>query len=182
LAIAAGLGFQGKNNLLIAAARGGSGKPKFSSAVVLGLLVCPEEIDFEPESAQECDSPFPGCGLCERCIAACPSGALASSGSGFSRERCIQHWTSRDETPPGDIVKARGARLYGCDICLEACPYFLTDAKAKPEPGRLGPSLPVAYFLASEPEKIQSDLKKTALGPKWISKPSLKRFAQGLGR
>ena len=181
LAIAAGLGFQGKNNLLIAAAKNGSAKPGFSSAVVLGLLVCPEEIELEPETAQECNPNFPGCGTCGRCISACPTGALSPLGNKFLRERCIQHWTSQDESPPGDIGKARESRLYGCDICLEACPYFFTDALAQAKPGRLGQRLPAAYFRASEPDRIQADLKKTALGPRWISKKSLKRFAEGLG-
>ncbi|MEW6550267.1 MAG: 4Fe-4S double cluster binding domain-containing protein [Spirochaetota bacterium] len=179
LALAAGLGFLGRNSILIARRRIGEG-PSYSSAVVLGFLLCPEGLDFEAPEKAGAGAPEvqPGCGSCSRCIAACPTGALGEGG-GFIREKCIQHWTSRDESPPGEVADARGLRLYGCDSCLEACPYFLTDPGAQAGSGRLGPGIPVPYFLASTPEKIQADLKGSALGPRWISKKSFKRFAEG---
>ncbi|HWR10419.1 MAG TPA: 4Fe-4S double cluster binding domain-containing protein [Rectinemataceae bacterium] len=185
LAVKAGLGWMGKNTILIAR-RGAEGKlsshPEYSSAVALGLLLCP--VDLEPAV------PVPLgnlCGECGRCVDACPTGALGE-GRGideeegrafrYDRKRCIQHWTTLDEAPPPDIKAAWNGRLYGCDSCLEACPHFRTDPLADCGIGRLGPSLPARYFTEHDDGVIRRDLEGSALGMAWMSIEAFRRSAR----
>lgn len=216
LAARAGLGRIGKNGILIAAAREGAiaasaanrpaNVPAYSSAVVLGLLLCP--VDLSPPEPR----PVPDlCGECRRCVSACPTGALSppesaapksaapdNSGSGpgrrpergrnaqacgetgfrYDRLRCIQHWTAIDKEVPADIAPALRGRLYGCDDCLAACPHFYPDAGAACGFGRLGSRLPAAYFLENDDTTIHRDLKYSALGQGWISIEALRRNAR----
>ncbi|HWP68985.1 MAG TPA: 4Fe-4S double cluster binding domain-containing protein, partial [Rectinemataceae bacterium] len=162
LAARAGLGWIGKNGILIADSRHKAGEmdhdEMLSSALVLGLILCPIDIGGEAgEPMRE------GCGDCCRCIKACPTGALGKSPSGYERSLCIQHWTALDGLPPDEVRTAWGDRLYGCDTCLEACPYFKTDPSATTDIGLIGPELPAKYFLSTEEATIRRDLSGTAL-------------------
>jgi len=197
LAVKAGLGWAGKNTILIAK-RGREEKlatdPEYSSAVVLGLLLCP--VDLEPALPVSLGNL---CGNCGRCVDACPTGALGAPGaldamsagrgsdeddmsdgkaSRYDRKRCIQHWTALDEDRPSDIAAAWNGRLYGCDTCLEACPYFRTDPIAHSDIGRLGPSLPARYFTENDDGVIRRDLEGSALGMAWMSIEAFRRSAR----
>ena len=62
-----------------------------------------------------------GCGTCERCIPACPTGAIVAPGTVDAR-RCLS-WSLQVEGPfPMDQRVALGDRIYGCDDCQEVCP------------------------------------------------------------
>lgn len=171
----AGLGWIGRNGILIAASsRNGTEKPRlYSSAVVLGLLLCPIDLDA-PEARQ----PHGSCGTCHRCVAACPSGALGGLDAPYKRERCIQHWTALDGPIPPDIAAIWEGRLYGCDSCLEACPYFLRDTSALCGKGHLGPALPAEYFIENDNAAVRRDLSGSALGLRWMSIEAFRRNAR----
>jgi epoxyqueuosine reductase len=80
----AGVGFYGKNTLLITR--------RFGSWVVLGTLVT--DVEVEPTSPLDA-----GCGSCRLCIDACPTGALDEPGT-LDATRCLSYWTqSPDEIP-----------------------------------------------------------------------------------
>jgi len=109
----AGLGFRGKNTLLIS--------KELGSYFFLGGLALSCEIP--PEEFGETGPAAPGCGSCEKCLAACPTGALREPGV-LDAERCISYWTTQSKTAaPEDIIKRSGGYIYGCDICQEVCPY-----------------------------------------------------------
>jgi epoxyqueuosine reductase len=102
-----GVGFYGKNTLLITRRHG--------SWVVLGTLVTAAEL--APTEALP-----PGCGSCTRCIDACPTHALDEPGV-LDATRCLSYWTQVPEPIPVEHREALGAQVYGCDICQDVCPW-----------------------------------------------------------
>jgi epoxyqueuosine reductase len=102
-----GVGFYGKNTMLITARHG--------SWVVLGTLVTAAQLEPTPPMS-------PGCGSCTRCIEACPTGALDEPGI-LDATRCLSYWTQVPESIPEPYRGALGLQVYGCDICQDVCPW-----------------------------------------------------------
>ena len=105
---AAGIGFTGRNTLLIAP---GAGSFFLLAEIVTTAAIPP-------------DSPVPGtCGTCTRCIDACPTGAVTSPFVVDSR-RCISYLTIEKRSPlaPEEEAMLHGW-AFGCDICQDVCPY-----------------------------------------------------------
>ncbi|MBU0546241.1 tRNA epoxyqueuosine(34) reductase QueG [Patescibacteria group bacterium] len=109
-AVAAGLGFIGKNTTLIT--------PGFGSYVLLGEIITDVELAY--------DAPVSGtCGNCTRCLEACPTKAFIGPKKMDAR-RCISYLTIEHKGPiADDLKKGMGKRIFGCDICQEVCPYNL---------------------------------------------------------
>ena len=170
LALEAGLGRLGRHGLVML--------PGHGSAAVLGVLVLPPDAATaaEPVAAGDARRLSPSCGQCAKCVAACPTGALAPDG-GFARELCLQHWSSIPGALPAPVEAAWGDRLYGCDACQEACPLFSPDAAASTLRGRLGPGLPAAWLVSAPESEIRSTLRGTVLGMRWIAIDALRRNA-----
>ena len=102
-----GVGFYGKNTLLITRRHG--------SWVVLGTLIT--TVDVEPTSPLELD-----CGSCTLCIDACPTGALDEPGV-LDSTKCLSYWTQAADPIPEPYREELGAQVYGCDICQDVCPW-----------------------------------------------------------
>ena len=102
-----GVGFYGKNTLLITRRHG--------SWVVLGTLVTTAEI--EATSPLDAD-----CGTCTLCIDACPTDALDEPGV-LDSTKCLSYWTQSATAIPDDYRPPLGAQVYGCDICQDVCPW-----------------------------------------------------------
>ncbi len=102
-----GVGFYGKNTLLITRRHG--------SWVVLGTLVT----DVEIESTEPLDT---DCGECRLCIDACPTNALDEPGT-LDATRCLSYWTQAPAAIPESYRKELGSLVYGCDICQDVCPW-----------------------------------------------------------
>jgi epoxyqueuosine reductase len=102
-----GVGFYGKNTLLITRRHG--------SWVVLGTLVTTVELEATPPLDLDC-------GSCRLCIDACPTGALDEPGV-VDANRCLSYWTQSKHSLPEDYRTELGDRVYGCDICQDVCPW-----------------------------------------------------------
>ena len=104
----AGIGWHGKSTMLIDERLG----TWFFLAEVLTTLELPA------------DEPVPDrCGTCERCIKACPTGAIIDPHR-LDARRCISYLTIELKgSIPMDLRPLIGDRIFGCDDCLEACPW-----------------------------------------------------------
>jgi epoxyqueuosine reductase len=122
-AVRSGVGFYGKNTMLITRRHG--------SWVVLGTLVT--DVEIEPTPRLELD-----CGSCTLCIDACPTGALDEPGT-LDATKCLSYWTQAGEPIPEEYRSELGDQVYGCDICQDVCPW-----NRGVERRRAGTSLPDA--------------------------------------
>ncbi|MFP3948309.1 MAG: tRNA epoxyqueuosine(34) reductase QueG [Longimicrobiales bacterium] len=138
LAQRAGIGWFGKNTMLL--------NPRKGSYFFLGILLL--TLDLEPTGPFTEDR----CGTCSRCIDACPTDALLGRDDGgapvMNARRCISYLTIEHRGPiPRELRPLMGNRVYGCDICQEACPFNQrfaeeTDEEAyAPKPELDGPTL-----------------------------------------
>jgi epoxyqueuosine reductase len=102
-----GVGFYGKNTLLITRRHG--------SWVVLGTVVTDVELEATPALGLDC-------GDCRLCIDACPTGALDEPGT-LDATRCLSYWTQAPAAVPEPYREHLDAQVYGCDICQDVCPW-----------------------------------------------------------
>lgn len=103
----AGIGFVGKNGLLVT--------KEFGSYVYLGELIT--NIEFPVDSPVDY-----GCGDCTRCVDFCPTNALLGNGK-MNAQRCLSYQTQTKGFMPKEYRKKIGHVIYGCDICQQVCPY-----------------------------------------------------------
>jgi epoxyqueuosine reductase len=111
-----GLGFVGKNGLLIV--------PGTGSLVLLGEVVT--TLALEPS-----DPLPPGCGACTRCLEACPTNAFDAPFV-LDPRRCIAYLTieHRGAAPP-ELRPSIGEHLFGCDDCQTVCPFNASRGRAR---------------------------------------------------
>jgi epoxyqueuosine reductase len=125
LARRAGLGWFGRNTMLI--------DPRRGSYFFLGALLVELEL--------ACDEPFDAdhCGRCNACVEACPTGALLGRDERgapvIDATRCISYLTIEQRGPiPRELRPLIGNRVFGCDICQECCPYTRKFSRPSSEP------------------------------------------------
>lgn len=107
----AGLGWFGKNTMLIDSKRG--------SLFVLGFLLTDQEL--EPDQPSQ-----GGCGTCRACIDACPTDAIVQEDGRWQVDarHCISYWTIEHKGPiPEELASQFQGWTFGCDICQEVCPF-----------------------------------------------------------
>jgi epoxyqueuosine reductase len=107
-AVKAGLGWTGRHHQLII--------PHAGSTFFLGELFTDMELEY--------DTPMPSrCGDCHRCIEACPTQALQAD-RGLDSRRCLSYLTIENRGDiPSQFHHQMGNCIYGCDRCLQACPW-----------------------------------------------------------
>lgn len=154
LAARAGLGWQGKHTGLISLSLG--------NWFFLGALLT--TLDLAP------DEPVEGhCGTCTRCLAACPTGALVAPLT-LDARRCISYLTIELKgSIPEELRPLMGARIFGCDDCLAACPW--NDGARKGQEMRLAardadaahPDLHALLELLGSEEAFKARFRDTPL-------------------
>ena len=140
-AVRAGIGFYGKNTMLITRGHG--------SWVVLGTLLT--EAEIEPASPLSLD-----CGSCRLCVDACPTGALDEPGE-LDATRCLSYWTQASDPVPEDYREELGVQVYGCDICQDVCPWNRGTEKRRadePLPDAAEPVVSLADWLTASDEEL----------------------------
>jgi epoxyqueuosine reductase len=130
-AAAAGLGFAGRNSLLVS--------PRFGSFVFLGCILTDLDVSNLPVRAVPA-----GCGDCRACVEACPTAAIKPDGS-LDRSRCLGFLTVSSRHPIPEDINLAG-NLYGCDICQDVCPYnhapeIKFRQEFQPRPGMFCPAV-----------------------------------------
>ncbi|MCM2276123.1 MAG: tRNA epoxyqueuosine(34) reductase QueG [Candidatus Didemnitutus sp.] len=163
LAARAGLGFRGKNAMLISREHG--------NWLLLSVILTRCEI--EPDAPLRGDSPLrhashePAgllCGKCTRCLTACPTAAFPEPGIVDAR-RCISYQTIENKgVIPRELRAGIGARLFGCDVCLEVCPWnrFAQEGRRLLLATRHDlADLELAEILALTPERFAEVFRRT---------------------
>lgn len=109
LAVRSGLGWIGKNTLLINKYKG--------SYFFLGELIIDLELVYdEPVSSH--------CGNCTKCIDACPTNAISIEGYELNASKCISYLTIEHKgNIPNEFKGKMEDYIFGCDICQEVCPW-----------------------------------------------------------
>ena len=108
VAAAAGIGWQGKSTILVEPQRG---TWSFLANIVTTLELPPDRAGVDR------------CGSCTRCLDSCPTGAITAPYQ-LDARRCISYLTIEHDGPiPLEFRAAIGDRLYGCDECLDVCPW-----------------------------------------------------------
>jgi epoxyqueuosine reductase len=112
-----GIGFVGKNAMLIS--------PRHGNWLFLAAVLT--KVAFTPDQPVQTKAPASAigslCGTCTRCLSACPTNAFPQPGVVDAR-RCISYQTIENKgVIPRELRPGIGNRIYGCDICLEVCPW-----------------------------------------------------------
>jgi epoxyqueuosine reductase len=156
LARRAGLGWIGKNTMLI--------NPRRGSFFFLGALLIDLDLDSDP--------PFESdrCGTCTRCLDACPTQAFVAPRL-MDATRCISYLTIEHRSDiAAELQPLIGELLYGCDICQDVCPWnhkFATergDPAFAPRPENVAPDVAELVTLSDSEFAVRfkgSPIKRT---------------------
>ncbi|MBN1805778.1 MAG: tRNA epoxyqueuosine(34) reductase QueG [Sedimentisphaerales bacterium] len=108
LAARAGLGFIGKNHMLI--------NPKLGPQIFLAEIITTLKLPTDKPITDNCSD-------CDKCIVACPTQALTPDGN-FDANKCINYLTIEYQGRiPSELSEKIGDRIFGCEQCVLVCPY-----------------------------------------------------------
>jgi epoxyqueuosine reductase len=142
-AYASGIGFWGKNNMLIV--------PGHGSFVFLVEILTTVSLPASAKKPMETQ-----CGSCSLCLDCCPSGALEGPFC-LDASKCLSYLTiEHDEPVNRETGKKMSSTFFGCDVCQEVCPF---NAKGASRDVCL-PS--TDQILAMEEKEFEERFKKTA--------------------
>ena len=111
-AMRAGIGFYGKNALLI--------NEEWGSTMLLGSVATTAPLFSEIKHSLE--RKVSGCGKCSACMPACPTGAIVAPGV-IDAKNCLSWIAQSPDIISEEHRVAMGNRIYGCDECQDACPF-----------------------------------------------------------
>jgi epoxyqueuosine reductase len=147
IAAAAGLGWQGKSTILI---HRGAGTWLF-----LGVILT--TLELEVSAAKEPDR----CGTCMRCIDACPTAAIIAPYK-LDARKCLAYLTIEHKGAiPVEYREALGDRVFGCDDCLDVCPWNKWAVATREAHFTPRPHPPLRETLAWTDEQFLTHFKGT---------------------
>lgn len=151
LAYSSGIGFVGKNNMLII--------PGFGSYFYLAEILTTAALDIDPVKPVE-----NLCGSCTLCIDSCPAGALEKPYC-LNASKCLSYLTVECKEPVNEAdARKMGDCFFGCDRCQEVCPI---NGKEK----SMNISLPsTGEFLSMDGEYFQGKFGNTAFARAGLEK------------
>ena len=165
-----GVGFYGKNTMLITRRHG--------SWVVLGTLVTDVELEPTPPLATDC-------GECRICIEACPTGALDEPGT-LDATKCLSYWSQAPDSIPGEYRTELGAQVYGCDICQDVCPWNRGVEKRRAANERSGAGhVNLVEWLEADGLELVAGLDRLYVprnDPRWLRRNALVALGNVGGR
>lgn len=157
LAARAGIGFLAKSAMVIS--------PTHGPYLQLAELLTGMELPYDPPAAGTC-------GTCTACLDACPTQAITAPFEVDAR-RCLSYTTieQRGFIAP-ELRRAQGDWLFGCDICLEVCPFTSrsqrlgqrgSDRPPELQPHRIVETWSLVDVLTMDEERYQSEFVGTAM-------------------
>jgi len=168
LAVQAGLGWFGKNTLLI--------HKKFGTFILLSGLFTTLEF-ASPIVALR----LPRCGSCQRCIDFCPTQALVSPYQ-LDATKCLSyHLIESKKEIPAEIQKKNPGYIFGCDLCQDACPHNVRSPLSLVQ--EFTPEKGIGTHLTKERLNALTDTPEALFGTPLQRKgvPGLQQTAHSLG-
>jgi len=149
LAQRAGLGWIGKNSMLI--------NPKAGSTFFLAEILL--GIELEPDESFSTDH----CGTCNRCITACPTHCILPNRT-LDSNRCISYLTIEHKTEISEELRNQiGNWIFGCDVCQQVCPW---NRFSQPADSAFETKIPLPVLsgdLLLDPEAFNQRFKKSPI-------------------
>ena len=144
----AGIGFVGKHTNLI--------NRSFGNWLFLGEVLTNLELPADlPER--------PHCGTCRRCLDACPAGALVAPYR-LDARRCISYLTIELKgSIPAELRSVIGDRVFGCDDCLEVCPWNRFARQSPVREFRHRELPPLTEFLSWDDHRFRDFFRGTPI-------------------
>lgn len=139
----AGLGWHGKSTMLI--------HPKLGTFFFLAAIFTTLDLSADEPMRDHC-------GKCTRCIVACPTGAITAPQQ-LDARLCISYLTIENKGAiPIELREQIGHRIYGCDECLDACPWnrFAQESREVRFAAREFVGMPLRDFLALDDEAFRT--------------------------
>jgi epoxyqueuosine reductase len=149
-AAAAGIGWHGKSTMLI--------DPQLGTWFFLGEILTTLELPADTEQP-------PRCGTCVRCISACPTGAITEPHK-LDARRCISYLTIELKGAiPVELRPLIGDRIYGCDDCLDACPWNRFAAVSREAGFAATPAtrMPLRDYLALDDTQFRALFRRSPI-------------------
>jgi epoxyqueuosine reductase len=165
-AVRAGLGFVGRNTMLI--------HPRWGAWLFLGALLTEAELPPAPPAAPAARGT---CGACTRCLVSCPTAAFPKPYV-LDARRCISYLTIELAGPiPPDLRPGLGNRVFGCDICNEVCPYNRQQARRSGAPA---PDLEVAAPYLADLAALDEAAFERRFGATPVARPGRTRLRRNV--
>lgn len=166
IAFLAGVGFIGKNNMIIT--------EKYGSYVFLGEIITNLEIPCKDKRVFDQISDYSECGTCTKCLEQCPTKSIHVRRK--NPNICLSYITQKKEISNQEIKLLKG-NVFGCDFCQLRCPY---NEKIEQNVLKEFESLAymnedVATYVAMDNKYFKEKISRTSCG--WRGKNVIKRNA-----